>query len=354
VQEILHTQVSGDTGSFIVTCTVGAGRVVAISDSAPADDGTTSTSGKALHNSYTLNSNRAFFLNATTYLAGATSAPVPVVGIVSPASNPTITAGGAVTFQGSASISDGSTLSYGWAFGDGGTAAALGPVSHAYPTAGTYTATFTATSNQGQAASATRTITVNAASFTLTASAGTGGAISPAGAVSVANGGSQTFTISPAAGYVISSVTVDGVNQGALGTYTFSNVTANHTIAAAFTASAGSSLTESFNTGTKGAYAIGTVALATGTWTLDDALLGNTSSDHGLHLPHRGQDRLPQARQVRHRRQFHLGPLVLHQRRRHLDPSRQHRDHLLHHARHRHLHRQCGRRHPVRGPQDRR
>lgn len=279
VQEILHTQVSGDTGSFIVTCTVGAGRVVAISDSAPADDGTTSTSGKALHNSYTLNSNRAFFLNATTYLAGATSAPVPVVGIVSPAANPTITAGGAVTFQGSASISDGSTLSYGWAFGDGGTATALGPVSHTYPTAGTYTATFTATSNQGQSASATRTITVNAASFTLTASAGPGGTISPAGTVSVANGGSQTFTISPAAGYVISSVTVDGVNQGALGTYTFSNVTANHTLAAAFTASAGSSLTEAFNTGTKGAYALGTVALATGTWTLDDALLGNTTSD---------------------------------------------------------------------------
>lgn len=281
VQEILHTQISGDTGSFIVTCTVGAGRVVAISDSSPSDDGTTTTAGKSLHASYGINSNRAFYLNATTYLAGDSGpvAPTPVVSITSPASNPTILAGGSVSFQGSASISDGSALTYSWSFGDGSTAAAPGPVSHTYTTTGTYTATFTATSNQGKSASATRTVTVNPASYTITASAGTGGTISPSGAVTVANGGSQTFTIAPAAGYVISSVTVDGVNQGALSSYTFSNVTASHTIAAAFAASAGSSLKETFDTGTKTAYAVGTVALTTGTWTLNDALLGNTTAD---------------------------------------------------------------------------
>ena len=279
VQEILHTQISGDSGSFIVTCTVGAGRVVAISDSSPSDDGTTTTSGKSLHTSYSINSNRSFFLNATTYLAGTTSAPVPSVSIVSPSSNPTILAGGSVSFQGSASISDGSAFTYSWSFGDGSTAAVLGPVNHTYTTAGTYTATFTATSNQGKSASATRTITVNAASYILTASAGTGGTISPAGTVTVANGGSQTFTIAPATGYVVSSVTVDGVNQGALGSYTFSHVTASHTIIAAFAASAGSSLKETFDTGTKTAYATGSVSLSTGTWTLNDALLGNTTSD---------------------------------------------------------------------------
>jgi len=281
VQEILHTQVSGDTGSFIVTCTVGAGRVVAISDSAPSDDGTTTTSGKALHNSYTINSNKAFFLNATAYLAGDAGpvAPTPVVSILAPASNVSLSAGGSVSFQGSATISDGSALTYSWAFGDGTSAAVAGPVSHTYATAGTYAATFTATSNQGKTASATRTITVTTAGFTVTASAGTGGSISPSGAVSVANGGSQAFTITPSAGYVISAVTVDGVSQGPLASYTFTNVTSNHTIAAAFTASTGSSLLETFNTGTKGAYATGTVALPTGTWTLNDALLGNTTTD---------------------------------------------------------------------------
>lgn len=167
VQEILHTQVSGDTGSFIVTCTVGSGRVVAISDSAPADDGTTTTSGKSLYVSWSANSNRAFFLNATAYLAGATStAPVPVVSIQSPASNVTIAAGGSVSFQGSATISDSSALGYSWAFGDGASAAVQGPVSHSYPAAGTFVATFTATSNQGQSAAATRTITVTSATDT--------------------------------------------------------------------------------------------------------------------------------------------------------------------------------------------
>ena len=280
VQEILHTQIAGDTGSFIVTSTVGSGHVVAIGDSSPSDDGTTTTAGKALHNSYTINSNRAFFLNATAYLAGgSTTAPTPTVSIVSPAANTTITAGGSVSFQGSASISDASALTYAWAFGDGASAAVQGPISHTYATAGTYTATFTATSNQGKSASATRTITVNPANLTITASAGANGAITPSGAVSVASGSSQTFTITPTAGFTIASVTVDGVNQGSIGTYTFTNVTAGHTISATFAASAGSSMLENFNTGTKTAYATGNVTLASGSWALNDALLGNTTSD---------------------------------------------------------------------------
>lgn len=72
--------------------------------------------------------------------------------------------------------------------------------------------------------------------YTITASAGTGGSISPAGSVSVAKGGSQTFTITPGAGYAIKSLQVDGLWIRAASTYTFSNVTANHSILAAFTA----------------------------------------------------------------------------------------------------------------------
>ena len=68
----------------------------------------------------------------------------------------------------------------------------------------------------------------------ITSSAGIGGSISPAGAVTVTSGGSQTFTITPATGYLIDTVTVDGANQGAPGTYTFTNVTASHTISATF------------------------------------------------------------------------------------------------------------------------
>jgi hypothetical protein len=82
--------------------------------------------------------------------------------------------------------------------------------------------------------------------YTITASAGGGGSISPAGAVPVTHGTSQTFTIAADPGHVILDVLVDGVSVGAVTTYTFSSVTAPHTISASFstvytiTASAGS------------------------------------------------------------------------------------------------------------------
>ena len=68
----------------------------------------------------------------------------------------------------------------------------------------------------------------------LTASAGSGGKISPSGTSFHSQGTSQTFTITPSAGYTTASVLVDGVSVGAVSSYTFTNVTANHTIAATF------------------------------------------------------------------------------------------------------------------------
>jgi hypothetical protein len=70
--------------------------------------------------------------------------------------------------------------------------------------------------------------------YTITASAGPGGAISPSGAVNVTCGDDQSFTITPDACYSIADVLVDGVSVGAVSTYTFTNVTANHTIDASF------------------------------------------------------------------------------------------------------------------------
>jgi hypothetical protein len=70
--------------------------------------------------------------------------------------------------------------------------------------------------------------------FTITASAEPIGSITPSGAVVIDYGSSQTFTITPSAGASINTVTVDGSSVGAVSTYTFSNVTANHTISAAF------------------------------------------------------------------------------------------------------------------------
>ena len=82
---------------------------------------------------------------------------------------------------------------------------------------------------------ATHTI---AATFipTITATAGAGGSISPSGTARVASGSNQTYTIKANAGYHVADVLVDGASAGAVGTYTFNNVTAHHTVSATFAA----------------------------------------------------------------------------------------------------------------------
>jgi len=72
--------------------------------------------------------------------------------------------------------------------------------------------------------------------YTITASAGTGGTIDPSGDIPVIEGADQTFTIIADDGYQISYVLVDGSSVGAVSSYTFNNVTADHTINASFAA----------------------------------------------------------------------------------------------------------------------
>ena len=69
---------------------------------------------------------------------------------------------------------------------------------------------------------------------TITATAGNNGTITPSGEVSVTDGANQSFTITPDSGYQIADVKVDGKSVGAVASYTFENVTANHTIEATF------------------------------------------------------------------------------------------------------------------------
>lgn len=70
-------------------------------------------------------------------------------------------------------------------------------------------------------------------SYTITVTQTTGGKISP-NTTSVRKGSDKTFTITAYEGYQISDVLVDGKSVGAVGTYTFKNVTARHTITAKF------------------------------------------------------------------------------------------------------------------------
>ena len=69
--------------------------------------------------------------------------------------------------------------------------------------------------------------------------------------MTVGRAGSQTFTITPNAGFRTATVLVDGVNNPtavSTGTYTFTNVTAPHTISVTFSQSQ-ATITSSAGTG---------------------------------------------------------------------------------------------------------
>ncbi len=72
--------------------------------------------------------------------------------------------------------------------------------------------------------------------YTITANAGANGNIVPSGKIEVKEGESKAFTMTPADGYAVEDVKVDGVSVGVRTAYTFTNVSANHTVAVTFKA----------------------------------------------------------------------------------------------------------------------
>lgn len=70
--------------------------------------------------------------------------------------------------------------------------------------------------------------------YQIESSAAEHGSVSPNGLVDVDCGGSVTFTFAPDEGYAVSNVIVDGVAKGAMNSYTFTNVRADHIINVTF------------------------------------------------------------------------------------------------------------------------
>lgn len=70
--------------------------------------------------------------------------------------------------------------------------------------------------------------------YTIEATAGENGIIAPSGAVTVMEGDNQSFSMTPAGGYQVGNVLVDGIPVGAVTSYEFTDVHANHTIHASF------------------------------------------------------------------------------------------------------------------------
>jgi uncharacterized protein (DUF2141 family) len=70
--------------------------------------------------------------------------------------------------------------------------------------------------------------------FTIAATSDLNGTISPSGNISVNSGNDKTFTFTPNQGYEIKSVLIDGNSVESTSSYTFDNVTANHSIHVSF------------------------------------------------------------------------------------------------------------------------
>ncbi len=137
--------------------------------------------------------------------------------------------GGTISPSGTVNVAHGSSRTFTFASLSGFHVANIVVDGHSLGAAGSYTF-----SNITQNHSIGVTFTTDV--YTITASAGTGGSISPSGAIAVAHGASQTFTFAPQAGYHVANVTVDGQSLGSIESYAFSNITGNHTISVNFSA----------------------------------------------------------------------------------------------------------------------
>lgn len=86
----------------------------------------------------------------------------------------------------------------------------------------------------GRALSDSEIAHLSGSTYRITATAAPGGTISPSGQVALTPGSSAAFSIRPSSGYLISEVLVDNSSIGARSTYTFNNISENHTISATF------------------------------------------------------------------------------------------------------------------------
>ena len=89
---------------------------------------------------------------------------------------------------------------------------------------------------------------------TIRAISGLNGSISPSGWTSVRHGWDQTFAITPDKGYAVAKVLVDGKSVGSVKSYTFKNVTKDHTIEVVFMKANGNPQTGVFMDVPEGSY----------------------------------------------------------------------------------------------------
>ena len=215
------TATAGSNGSIspsgAATVTSGSGKTYTITPSSGYSVANVTVDGASAGavSSYTFSNVTANHTISATFTAATytITATAGSNGSISPSGAATVTSGSGKTYT----ITPSSGYSVANVTVDGASAGAVSSYMFSNVTANhTISATFTA------------------ATYTITATAGSNGSISPSGAATVTSGSSKTYTITPSSGYSVANVTVDGASAGALTSYTFSGVTANHSISATF------------------------------------------------------------------------------------------------------------------------
>ena len=110
---------------------------------------------------------------------------------------------------------------------------------------------------------------------TIRAISGLNGSISPSGWTSVRHGWDQTFTITPDKGYAVAKVLVDGKSVGSVKSYTFKNVTKDHTIEVVFMKANGNPQTGVFVDVAEGSYHEEAV-----NWAVENGITTGTGNNH--------------------------------------------------------------------------
>ncbi|OEU63361.1 MAG: hypothetical protein BBJ57_13710 [Desulfobacterales bacterium PC51MH44] len=142
------------------------------------------------------------------------------------------------SFSTSASDPDGDMLEYKFDWGDGNISSwGASSRTHSWSSTGNFCVKTQAQdpANATSGWSQCHMINIAVNTHTIAASAGAHGKISPTGNVTVNNGANQTFSITPDQGYQVLDVAVDNASVGAISSYTFKNVSQDHTIIANFT-----------------------------------------------------------------------------------------------------------------------
>ena len=141
------------------------------------------------------------------------------------------------SFSTTASDPDGDSLQFQYDWDDASISGwGAASQSHSWSSAGNFCVKTQAKDSHGALSgwSGCKSVTITENTHTIAASAGANGSISPSGSVTVSHGSNRTFTISASANYHVEDVLVNGVSVGSVSTYTFTNVTQNHTIQASF------------------------------------------------------------------------------------------------------------------------